>query len=169
VVNNTIAINKQYDKIHTIRKALEFRVDEPLRSDIYLIKTKNFTKHAPGHYVLLVNKYCFHLTNVGVFSGEYRRMKSQLFKSMISVEKVGSTTLDVMEIDHTCQVLAAQSHSLFFNNCQNFAQNVYETICEEKGIRVELPSFSGLTVLIQTLLLVIICLLIFVGVILFRS
>jgi hypothetical protein len=162
LVNNNVAANLQYDKIDKIRKDIEFRVDDPLRNDIYLLKTKNYMRHAPGHYILLINKYCFHLINVGLFSGDYIRMKAQLFQNIISFERVGSTTLEINEIDLHCRKLAAQSHSLFFNNCQNFATNVYESICEEKGIRVELPSFSGLTVIIQVLLIIIVCLMIFI-------
>ena len=112
----------------------------------------------PSHYILLINKHCFHLTNIGVFSGQYRRMKCRIFGSITSIEKVGSTTMDLVEIDLMCQVLADQSHSLFFDNCQNYAQNVYNCICQDKGVKVEFSSFSGARVIIQSLLLLVILL-----------
>ena len=155
LVNNSIAANKQYDKIPYIKREIQFRIDDPPRHDIYLLKTTNFVKYAPSHYILLINKYCFHLTNVGIFAGEYKRMKSRLFRTITSFEKVGTTTLDVIEIDDACQILAAQSHSVLFNNCQNYATNVYGIICEEKGVVVEFSSFSGARVIIQVLLIVI--------------
>jgi hypothetical protein len=88
-------------------------------------------------------------------------MKAKLLQNIISFERVDSTTLEIDEIDLHCRRLAAQSQ-LVLQQLSEFCHNVYESICEEKGIQVELPSFSGLTVIIQVLLIIIVCLMIFI-------
>ena len=71
VFNNDIAVNLQYDKIDQIKKDVEFRIDDPLRNDIYLLKTKNYIKQTsppppPLITFLSINIACILLT---FFSG----------------------------------------------------------------------------------------------------
>jgi len=129
--------------------------------NVYLLK---YPQAIANHYALLINKYVYHLTNIGFFSGDFSFFEFKNLNNIIKIVKIGKTKLDHETIVSFLKALSLGSQSLSYKNCQNFAKKASEAIIYEKSeiIEIERSIFSGdETIIIKILVSVVIFLFIY--------
>jgi hypothetical protein len=108
------------------------------RRCVYLIKYKEILKF--HYFTLLIGHNIHHLTNVSVFTGEYRIQILRDSGNITSMGLKGATSIDDQTIKELGHLLVDGSQNLSLKNCQRFSKRFFERTTTEVHNPIDLES-----------------------------